>query len=746
MSSKMQDVKIPKSFKSTKTTKLKPKSKKQTKQKSKSKSPMKSKSKNKKTANKKTVNKNVTLEQSDSDVKSADNDDGLGETVLVRYTPQRDLTLSDFTNLSASHGFGNVMGYHPTVFLSANNVLPKLKAKTARDWWERASVAQQCDNTIGPFLEGTKCYICGFPIKQLPECEHILSVFKASMFLHLYRNDFKLGQDGVVNDSTGKPLDKRTIDRIMFELLLEYKWAHRCCNQVKSDIDFVKFNGRQFVFNDENATEILEGIARSMTSVERDICSDKYLKEYFNPLKGKEQKITEWIEERKRILSTPPNFNNPSTVSSYMVDNNGAVGAIISYLNGGVTLNRDWVIKADSSVRTKTSTRNYLMQMFGPNEYQIRFGRSLADPNIEQGLMVLQIISRAILAADMEAVNRVNSILGGVEYVPTPFPIPEKEVYTIATTLSEFATLLEESFKFDWGKSYNSRQIYTYFENILEYDSKKFANDFNPGRNIPKEKQNFYKTVLCIVKVIPKYGGIFSIMFAMMNKVLEFDKSSSSTFARLGLILILLLHYYNRVNTISKLNPELDPLYQTNPAASFTSALLIKLDRDIQMTYRNIYEEFANVHDEPDKSIVLFFNIIKQIIDPGLLESFIVKTNEIALIDLNDTNAKNNTDEYFKQLPNALDEYFVENAESSRVYNDFEMDYVGEPEEVREAKRFAFGVHGLLSLKDDPDQLFTRLKRLSALTKPSGLIGKNTENPQDKKYGGNKNHTRKIRE
>ena len=738
MSSKLQDIKNSKAFKSTKSTKLKFKSKKQTKQKSKSKSPIKSKSKNKKSSN-----KNVTLEQSDPDVKSADNDDGLGETVLIRYTPQRDLTLPDFTKLSASHGFGTVMGYHPTVFLSANNVLPKLKAKTARDWWERASVAQQCDNTIGPFIKGTKCYICGFPIKQLPECEHILSVFKASMFLHLYRNDFKIGQDGVVNDSTGKPLDKRTVDRIMFELLLEYKWAHRCCNQVKSDIDFVKFNGREFVFNDENATEILEGIARAMTSIKRDICNDKDLKDNFSSLKGKERQITEWIEERKRILSTPPNFNNPSSVSSYMVDNNGAVGAIISYLNGGVTLNRDWVIKADSSLRTKTSTRNYLLAMFQPGENQIRFGRSLTDPHIEQGLMVLQIISRAILAADMEAVNRVNSILGGVEYVPTPFPIPEKEVYTIATTLSEFATLLEDSFKFDWGKSYNSRQIYTYFENVLEYDSKKFANDFNPGRNIPKENQHYYKTVLSIVKVIPKYGGIFSIMFAMMNKVLEFDKSVASTFARLGLILMLLLHYYNRVITISKLNPELDPLYRTNPAGSFTSALLIKLDRDIQMTYRNIYEEFKNVHDDPDKSIILFLNIIKRIIEPGLLESFIVKTEEIALIDLNKPIANNDTDKYFKQLPNALDEYFVENAESSRVYNDFEMDYVGEPEDVREAKRFAFGVHGLLGLKDDPDQLFPRLKQLSVLTKMSGV--------RDKKYGGithnqkQTNHTRKIR-
>jgi hypothetical protein len=643
--------------------------------------------------------KKASSDPTESEDAEDDNDDGLGPTVLVRYNPKGNPTLSDFTNLSASPGFGTAMGFHPTVYLSSTDALPKLKMKTARDWWERASVAQQCDNVFGGFVPGTICYICGFPIARLPECEHILSVFKASMFLHLYRNDFKIGPDGIIYDSKNEPLNKILVDRLMFELLLEYKWAHRCCNQIKSDIDFVRFDGNSFIFDENNANEILEGIANALTRIKRDICSDVDLKRVFNDTLFREKKankeliIAEWIEKRKRILSTPPNFNNPSSVESYVIQNEGAVGAILSYLNGGVTLDRRWFETANSLLRTNTSVRNYLMAMFGTSLQKIRFGPSLADPHMEQGLFMLQLLSRAILAADQETVSRVNSALSGVAYIPPPTATPEKETYTLAMTSTELATLLEDAFRYDWGRMPRGN-INQQFEIILEYSSKGFAADFNPGGKVRKEDQRLYNTILPrIIELIKTYGGVFSSVFVMVRIMFadagEFiDNHTLSNIARYSLILVITLHYYLKVDSFSD-----------GGEGTFKSVVLGKLDEIINVTYVKITQEFKNLKAEPD--ILMFLNILKRVINENLLGVYIYKTNQFLQVNLDETNEDIDLrlGDYFERFPEELEQYFLENGDSSNLYGDVGNMFEGQQKDVQEALMFSSAVKSLIELR-----------------------------------------------
>lgn len=95
----------------------------------------------------------------------------------------------------------------------------------ARDWWEPTDAKTQCRNVIGPWTPDTICYICGLAVKEdhnaTPECEHVLPVFHGNLFLSLYNPKSKNNER---------------------ELKLEYDWAHRCCNQTKSDTGFVHYN------------------------------------------------------------------------------------------------------------------------------------------------------------------------------------------------------------------------------------------------------------------------------------------------------------------------------------------------------------------------------------------------------------------------------------------------------------------------------------------------------------------------
>lgn len=141
-----------------------------------------------------------------------------------------------------------------------------ITCKQARKFWEPSSPTTQCNGTIGQFNNGIKCYICGMPIVRVvvrararsesldasslgaasaavatdsndsdsdasnidgrnPECEHILPIGLAVLYLGLHSPLFKTS--GWYNKDIVK---------------YEYAWAHRACNQVKSDRSFIKMN------------------------------------------------------------------------------------------------------------------------------------------------------------------------------------------------------------------------------------------------------------------------------------------------------------------------------------------------------------------------------------------------------------------------------------------------------------------------------------------------------------------------
>uniref|UniRef100_A0A6C0EQ52 Uncharacterized protein n=1 Tax=viral metagenome TaxID=1070528 RepID=A0A6C0EQ52_9ZZZZ len=134
---------------------------------------------------------------------------------------------------------------HNSASIVMNLLFPKDVVKTwvdnkhtCRTIFELSEVETQCKNVVPPKVDDN-CYICGFKFNEEVEglqrtCEHILPIIQAVFFLELY--------------TKGK-----TVNPV---LLLEYDWAHRCCNYVKNDYSFLKtvmrnkyptyeFNGNQ---------------------------------------------------------------------------------------------------------------------------------------------------------------------------------------------------------------------------------------------------------------------------------------------------------------------------------------------------------------------------------------------------------------------------------------------------------------------------------------------------------------------
>lgn len=105
------------------------------------------------------------------------------------------------------------------------------RPRYGRDIYEISSIPTQCKNTLGRAEDAGGCWICGFPFDNnvphmRPSCDHVLPVAQAVFFLGLY--------------STRKviPTEKQELKDTIYKL--EYAWAHRGCNILKSNINFIK--------------------------------------------------------------------------------------------------------------------------------------------------------------------------------------------------------------------------------------------------------------------------------------------------------------------------------------------------------------------------------------------------------------------------------------------------------------------------------------------------------------------------
>ena len=371
-----------------------------------------------------------------SESEDEDNEDnGVGGTQLVLPS---DLDADDierwlrFHDMSAGKAFQLVYKFKPGV-----NIINDEEGEggfahgNARDWWERASAVTQCNNVIGPCVYGPKkpttiCYICGFPIMAsdgTAECEHVLPVFKAALYLGLYNtNDHR---DIMASGGIGLGAREKEIYN---ELKMEYRWAHRCCNQKKKEHDFIEAvaaggggvaagGGTRFQLDETNARQILNEIYRGLTSSKDGHCREASLKKQFKNL-NKDL----WINERLRAFNRDP--ENP-------------VKQIIDYLN------QKW-----TSVAAKSS----------------------------EGMNYLTSLCSLISAADMIKVWSAWNVLSGVERPPRPPKVIPIIILTEAEIIARVAKEAEDASKITWGNARdlriggNTKKIYDFYKYVFECD------------------------------------------------------------------------------------------------------------------------------------------------------------------------------------------------------------------------------------------------------------------------------------
>ena len=127
----------------------------------------------------------------------------------------------------------------------------------ARDLFEHKDPIPQCNNTVGNYHNyvNPNCYICGQVwiegSQDSMECEHILCVIHAIEYFGLLQSVFF------------------SVNQKRFLSML-YAWAHRCCNQRKGNIAFIRKNqnvvparGNHFVPDDVNIRKLIDDIFMS---------------------------------------------------------------------------------------------------------------------------------------------------------------------------------------------------------------------------------------------------------------------------------------------------------------------------------------------------------------------------------------------------------------------------------------------------------------------------------------------------
>lgn len=168
--------------------------------------------------------------------------------------------------------------------LKDSDIGQKVKVADVRESLEGIGAQNQCNAAIGSIKEipRIKCYICGqlggMPNMKTMECEHIFCVGLAAQYFGLLR-------------ATSFSEEQKLVLSIL------YAWAHRCCNQLKSNLSFMKFKddpNEGFEFHEANAKELLRNIYNN---------TDKYDCEWVDKLIKKVYPAKpQFITDRTRVL------------------------------------------------------------------------------------------------------------------------------------------------------------------------------------------------------------------------------------------------------------------------------------------------------------------------------------------------------------------------------------------------------------------------------------------------------------
>jgi hypothetical protein len=585
-----------------------------------------------------------------------------------------------FDGLEAKDAFEQLYGFHPNVNIFARENEDAINKMEARKWWERTDdISSQCNNVIGKFKEGISCYICGFPILTPPagECEHILSVYKAAMYLNLYRGEYKplfdTRYEKIIYDSNQNPLSELEMNIIKHELGLEYEWSHKCCNQVKSSDDVIMFTQTrkrtEFEIDSKSITRILEKIAEKLYSGKSDICSDVKLKwEFENEFDKPEyklkktlsEKVSQWVNKRIDILNAKRTRDSPP----------GTLRRILDYLNG--------------------------------NDVPEGFPKPLTAAK-SGAAFVLTSLAKAIVAADMTTFFTTWRYINGL---PAPAPTtPVGEIISKATINTKIVKLFS-NLSYNWKRTIDTREMYDFYKDILHIPinvqlardnsrieffeigmlSLQYVNDTNP------EFKDFFRNTLALVKYPPLTPNQY------VTPPLFSDIYEASEIAEICYSMLIILTYMQNINTSSVFQAKKLEMNMVGFLSQFEAALKVYIDKvvsqvsDIEKrcTILSIFYYLSNRIDNLNDKDIKISQILKDILtnDANFACNNAFLENNLWIAEYPEQEGT------FSNLDNAVTEYIMEYEEEKNLF----------PMEITEKE-------DTLMHEDGPDTKYTKERR-----------------------------------
>ena len=567
--------------------------------------------------------------------------------------------------LDAGDAFELVYGFKPDVNFEAYG--ETIDKANARKWWERSAAITQCVNSIGDKLtnaENSTCYICGFPIVKgdpTAECEHILPVYKACMYLTLYNDNYK---DIIKKLNSGQKLTTRE-KMISDEITMEYAWAHRCCNQKKSDEDFIIYDvdrgAGKFKLNYTETTKILKNIVTALLNDTDGHCMEKSLKTQFRKLfntPNNKKLIKDWIDDRINILGDPK----------------GKVGTIINYLN--------------------------------------KYKASVNFP-----MFTLINLCNAISAADMNDVYTTWAKIKGSAPIKE---IPPVSQITKAIVITETTDDSNKFVKFDWGRQLDTTNIYSLYKEIFEIP---MGIEFEVRRKDTNISKAIMGSLLDLNKTDSKIGNFFQNFYAIItypnitNHQILFPEMSGKNYASnmVGQAFKILL--LGRM--ILKINNSKILLLSNKTHVDFYNRFVTKYNEDIQklMNIKNDYFNYYNINVSivnPYYVFIIVFTRFLDEIDENLKTFFVneIKNQDPEIKNLfEDDNLRNNyrqlsdlllspEDKINNKLSNidyVLVEFFMDEAQYLKFYDTWNPD-IKDQDITTSDQNIAVGATGLLNL------------------------------------------------
>lgn len=156
--------------------------------------------------------------------------------------------------------------------------------------YETSSCDTQCNRVIGGVTDGTKCWICDLPIfnrakrairtadgkatnllvhVEPGQCEHVLPIIQAVMYLALYTGKHDLKDEAYKNF-----------------LKLEYEWAHEKCNLLKNDDVYIKTVGDRYEVDTDKIRVLLNNVWGTMPDYTYASSYTDYLQTAYGDKKG----------------------------------------------------------------------------------------------------------------------------------------------------------------------------------------------------------------------------------------------------------------------------------------------------------------------------------------------------------------------------------------------------------------------------------------------------------------------------